>query len=67
MRTEIIFRADNITGPYEGRVIFKDRGIAQGTLVEKKTETGSLPLETAELSDAFRTLSPSNGRTTGQS
>lgn len=36
MRTEIIFRADNITGPYEGRVIFKDRGIAQGTLVEKE-------------------------------
>ena len=35
MRTEIIFRADKITGPYEGRVIFKDRGIAQGTLVEK--------------------------------
>lgn len=35
MRTEIVFRADNIKGPYEGRVIFKDRGIAQGTLVEK--------------------------------
>lgn len=36
MRTEIIFRADKITGPYEGRVIFKDRGIAQGTLVERQ-------------------------------
>ena len=35
MRTEIICRSDNIEGPYEGRVIFKDRGIAQGTLVEK--------------------------------
>ncbi len=35
MRTEVIFRADKITGPYEGRVIFKDRGIAQGTLVDK--------------------------------
>lgn len=35
MRTEIIFRSDKIEGPYEGRVIFKDRGIAQGTLFEK--------------------------------
>lgn len=35
MRTEILFRSDKIDGPYEGRVIFKDRGIAQGTLVEK--------------------------------
>ncbi len=34
VRTEIVFRADNIAGPYEGRVIFKDRGIAQGTLFE---------------------------------
>ena len=34
MRTEIIFRSDKIEGPYEGRVIFKDRGIAQGTLFE---------------------------------
>ena len=34
MRTQIIHRADKITGPYEGRVILKDRGIAQGTLID---------------------------------
>lgn len=34
MRTEIVHRADRITGPYEGRVAFKDRGIAQGGLVD---------------------------------
>ena len=34
MRTEIIHRADKITGPYEGRVILKDRGIAQGSLID---------------------------------
>ena len=34
MRTQIIHRADKINGPYEGRVILKDRGIAQGTLID---------------------------------
>jgi beta-xylosidase len=34
MRTEIVHRADRITGPYEGRVAFKDGGIAQGGLVD---------------------------------
>jgi Beta-xylosidase len=34
MRTQIIHRADKITGPYEGRIILKDRGIAQGTLID---------------------------------
>jgi beta-xylosidase len=34
MRTEIVHRADKITGPYEGRVVLADRGIAQGSVIE---------------------------------
>ena len=32
-RTVLIYRADNIEGPYEGRIGFKDQGVAQGGLV----------------------------------
>ena len=32
-RTVLIYRADNIEGPYEGKVGFKDQGVAQGGLV----------------------------------
>lgn len=34
MRTEIIHRADHIEGPYEGRVMFQDQGVAQGGIVD---------------------------------
>jgi beta-xylosidase len=34
MRTVIIHRADNINGPWEGRVGLQDRGIAQGGLID---------------------------------
>jgi len=34
MRTVILHRADQITGPYEGRVALQDRGIAQGGLID---------------------------------
>ena len=34
MRTEIIHRADKLTGPYEGKVMFHDQGIAQGGLID---------------------------------
>lgn len=34
MRTQIVHRADQITGPYEGRVAFEDKGVAQGGLVD---------------------------------
>lgn len=34
MRTVIIHRADNINGPWEGKVGFQDRGIAQGGLID---------------------------------
>jgi beta-xylosidase len=34
MRTVICHRADSIYGPYEGRVVFQDRGIAQGGIVD---------------------------------
>jgi len=34
MRTQIIHRADKITGPYEGRVVLQDKGVAQGCLID---------------------------------
>ena len=34
MRTVIIHRADQITGPYEGRVALQDKGVAQGGLID---------------------------------
>jgi beta-xylosidase len=34
MRTQIIHRADKITGPYEGKVILQDQGVAQGCLID---------------------------------
>lgn len=34
MRTVLVHRADKITGPYEGRVVLQDRGIAQGGVID---------------------------------
>jgi hypothetical protein len=34
MRTQIVHRADTITGPYEGRVVLRDRGVAQGSIID---------------------------------
>jgi beta-xylosidase len=34
MRTVVIHRADKITGPWEGRLAFQDKGVAQGGLVD---------------------------------
>lgn len=34
MRTVVVHRADKITGPYEGRVALRDRGIAQGSIID---------------------------------
>jgi beta-xylosidase len=34
MRTVVVHRADKITGPYEGRVALRDRGIAQGCVID---------------------------------
>jgi beta-xylosidase len=34
MRTVVVHRADKIGGPYEGRVVLQDRGIAQGGLID---------------------------------
>ncbi len=34
IRTQIVHRADKITGPYEGRVILHDKGVAQGCLID---------------------------------
>ena len=34
MRTQLIFRSDHLTGPYEGRVALQYEGIAQGGLID---------------------------------
>jgi beta-xylosidase len=34
MRTVIVHRADKITGPWEGRLVFHDKGVAQGGMVD---------------------------------
>lgn len=34
MRTVVIHRADKITGPWEGRMAFQDKGVAQGGLID---------------------------------
>jgi len=34
MRTQLVFRADRVTGPYEGRVALRDAGVAQGGLID---------------------------------
>ena len=33
-RTQLVFRSDKLTGPYEGRVALKEEGIAQGGLID---------------------------------
>ena len=34
MRTVIVHKADNLHGPYEGRVMLQDKGVAQGGLID---------------------------------
>jgi beta-xylosidase len=34
MRTQLVFRADKLTGPWEGRVALQDAGVAQGCLID---------------------------------
>jgi beta-xylosidase len=34
MRTQLIFRSENLTGPYEGKVALQYEGIAQGGLID---------------------------------
>lgn len=34
MRTALVFRGDQLAGPYEGRIFLKDKGIAQGGIVD---------------------------------
>ena len=34
MRTELVYRADSLTGTYEGRIALQDDGIAQGGIVD---------------------------------
>lgn len=34
MRTVLVHRADQINGPYEGRVVLQDKGVAQGSIID---------------------------------
>jgi beta-xylosidase len=34
LRTQLVFRADKITGPYEGKIFLHDQGIAEGCLID---------------------------------
>lgn len=34
MRSQLVFRSDALTGPYEGRVVLQDDGVAQGGFVD---------------------------------
>ncbi|MDP4292559.1 MAG: glycoside hydrolase 43 family protein [Bacteroidota bacterium] len=34
MRTVVVHRADKITGPWEGKLVFQDKGVAQGGLID---------------------------------
>ena len=34
LRTQLVFRSDSLTGPYEGRVVLDDAGVAQGGLID---------------------------------
>ena len=34
MRTVVLHRADKLSGPWEGRVVLKDKGVAQGSLID---------------------------------
>src|SRR5690606_5622817 len=34
MRTVIVHKADKLEGPYEGRVVLQDKGVAQGGLMD---------------------------------
>ncbi len=34
MRSVVIHRADKITGPWEGKLVFQDKGVAQGGMVD---------------------------------
>jgi len=34
MRTVLVHRADKLTGPWEGRVALRDKGVAQGSLID---------------------------------
>lgn len=34
MRTQLVYRADSLDGPWEGRIVLQDEGIAQGGIVD---------------------------------
>lgn len=34
MRMQLLYRADKLMGPYEGRIVLQDRGIAQGSYID---------------------------------
>jgi len=34
MRTQIVHRSESLTGPFEGKVVLQDKGVAQGCLID---------------------------------
>ena len=34
MRSQLVYRADSLTGPYEGRIVLQDGGVAQGAYID---------------------------------
>jgi beta-xylosidase len=34
MRTQVVYRSENLAGPYEGKIVLRDSGIAQGGLID---------------------------------
>jgi xylan 1,4-beta-xylosidase len=44
MRVQLVYRADKITGPYEGRIFLHDQGVAEGGLVETADSSWSYAL-----------------------
>ena len=34
MRTQLVFRSEKLEGPYEGRVVLQDKGVAQGGMID---------------------------------
>jgi hypothetical protein len=66
MRTVLVHRADKLSGPWEGRVVLQDKGVAQGSIID--TPDGkwyAYLFRDNGLWGAFRILCLWNGRTAG--
>ena len=53
MRTVVVHRADKITGPYEGKMVLQDKGVAQGGLIDTRREMVCPPVPRLWLCRAY--------------